>query len=86
MSSTVAVRFMSGVVGETRRQAHLAPTPAADAVHEFWATFCGMHIPVDIAEVSQGPAGMPCLACMMQSAAAGGSAVDTGKSVEAGES
>ncbi|WP_374727591.1 hypothetical protein [Haloactinomyces albus] len=78
----VAVRFMSGVVGETRRQAHLAPTPTTDAAHEFWTTFCGMRIPVEVAEVSQGPAGMPCLACLMKSAAVGGSAVEAGESEE----
>lgn len=69
MSSTVAVRFLAGVVGETQRQAHLAPVPAADTGHRFWETHCGMRIPVEIAEVSQGPDGMPCLPCMMRSAA-----------------
>ncbi|RCW45988.1 hypothetical protein DFQ14_102290 [Halopolyspora algeriensis] len=76
----VAVRFASGVVGETRRQAHLASVPAPGATHEFWTTFCGMHIPVEVAEVSQGPDGMPCLPCLMHSAAGTGPAVEAGDS------
>lgn len=68
MSTTVAVRFAAGAVGEARRQAHLAPAPTPGATHECWTTFCGMHIPVEIAEVSQGPDGMPCLPCLMRSA------------------
>lgn len=80
MSGTVAVRFTSGVVGETRRQAHLAAAPESGSNSRFWDTYCGMHIPVEIAEVSDRPAGMPCLPCMMRSSTVGGLAVDAGNS------
>ncbi|MEV4647085.1 hypothetical protein [Saccharopolyspora sp. NPDC049426] len=63
MSSVVAVRFAAGVVAESRRQTHLAaqpegPFPAA------WRTLCGIQIPSYVAEVSDHPAGMPCVRCM----------------------
>ncbi|SFT01625.1 hypothetical protein [Saccharopolyspora flava] len=63
MSAVVAVRFAAGVVAESRRQTHLAarpegPFPAA------WRTLCGLQIPSYVAEVSEQPAGMPCVRCM----------------------
>ncbi|MBA8824455.1 hypothetical protein FHX42_001802 [Saccharopolyspora lacisalsi] len=76
MSSTVAVRFTAGTMSESRREAHLAGRPAPDTNPDFWETYCGIHIPAEIAEVSDRPAGMPCMACMMRLPAAGGFAVD----------
>lgn len=63
MSTVVAVRFAAGVVAESRRQTHLAtrpegPFPAA------WRTLCGLQIPSYVAEISERPAGMPCVRCM----------------------
>lgn len=63
MNGTVAVRFAPGVVGETRRQAHLAAVPAASAP-DSWLTYCGLRIPAEHAELSPGPAGMPCIRCL----------------------
>ncbi|MCA1191550.1 MULTISPECIES: hypothetical protein [unclassified Saccharopolyspora] len=61
----VAVRYAPGAVAESRRQAHLAEAdgPVADVVR--WTTACGELIPADVAEVSPGPAGMPCLRCLV---------------------
>lgn len=67
MSSTVAVRIRSGAIGESQRQAHLATEPATGDTPAFWSTYCGVRIPAEIAEVSNGPTGMPCMVCMMRS-------------------
>ncbi|MBB5157916.1 hypothetical protein [Saccharopolyspora phatthalungensis] len=63
MSATVAVRFAFGVVGESRRQAHLATAPDT-GIPDRWRTFCGLEIPASLAEVSARPAGMPCMRCL----------------------
>jgi hypothetical protein len=63
VNGTVAVRFAFGVVGESRRQAHLA-TASDSGLPEYWQTFCGLEIPADLAEVSTRPAGMPCVRCL----------------------
>lgn len=78
MSGTVAVRYGAGVVGESRRQAHLASAPDSGETPVTWATFCGLSIPAAAAEVSHVPDGMPCLPCMMRSAAFGGTAIGSG--------
>ncbi|GAA0536399.1 hypothetical protein GCM10011581_23830 [Saccharopolyspora subtropica] len=63
MTGAVVVRFAPGVVGESRRQAHLAHAPE-HGIPEFWSTFCGLRIPAEQAEVSTRPAGMPCVRCL----------------------
>jgi hypothetical protein len=63
MVSTVAVRFVTGVVGESRRQAHLAQRPDV-GVPVAWRTMCGQEIPSQLAEVADQPAGMPCFGCL----------------------
>ncbi|MGW1681829.1 hypothetical protein [Saccharopolyspora sp. NPDC002376] len=63
MNRTVAVRYTFGIVGETRREAHLATTPGTGIPAE-WMTFCGVEIPANQAEVSEKPAGMPCVRCL----------------------
>lgn len=78
MSGTVAVRYGAGVVGESRRQAHLASAPASGEVPATWTTFCGLHIPAAAAEVSHVPDGMPCMPCLMRSAALGDTAIGSG--------
>lgn len=80
MSSTVAVRYGAGVVGESQRQAHLASTPPSGGTPATWATFCGVRIPDAVAEVSQVPDGMPCMPCLMRSAALGDTAIGSGAS------
>ncbi|WP_190815216.1 hypothetical protein [Saccharopolyspora pogona] len=63
MNGTVVVRFAFGVVGESRRQAHLSTAPES-GLPEHWLTFCGLEIPATLAEVSAKPAGMPCMPCL----------------------
>ncbi|KAA5824943.1 hypothetical protein ABT337_33115 [Saccharopolyspora hirsuta] len=63
MNRTVAVRFAFGIVGETRREAHLATAPGT-GIPAAWLTFCGEEIPAHQAEVSEKPAGMPCVRCL----------------------
>lgn len=63
MTRTVAVRFAFGVVGEARREVHLAIAPGT-GIPATWLTFCGAEIPAHQAEVSEHPAGMPCLLCL----------------------
>ncbi|WP_460959422.1 hypothetical protein [Parasphingorhabdus pacifica] len=60
----VAVRFAAGVVGESRRQAHLAEAPDGDSPPALWPTLCGLEIRATLAEVSDRPAGMPCVRCL----------------------
>ncbi|MEU6132942.1 hypothetical protein ABZ805_27495 [Saccharopolyspora sp. NPDC047091] len=64
-TQVVAVRYAPGAVAESRRQAHLAEAagPVEDVAQ--WTTACGELIPADLAEVSHGPAGMPCLRCLV---------------------
>lgn len=69
MSGTVAVRYREGVVSQSRREAHLASVTDAQEPPDPWTTFCGLHIPAELAEVAPGPAGMPCMGCLMRSAA-----------------
>lgn len=64
MTRTVAVRFAFGVVGESRRQAHLADAVNDEASPQSWLTYCGLDIPAALAEVSNKPAGMPCVRCL----------------------
>ncbi|GAB2670730.1 hypothetical protein GCM10027271_33820 [Saccharopolyspora gloriosae] len=61
----VAVRYAPGVVAESRRQAHLAQTAQPPEEVAQWLTACGELIPAESAEVSHGPAGMPCLRCLV---------------------
>ena len=63
MGGTVAVRFSAGVVGESRRQAHVARRPDGGDPAA-WRTLCGQEIPADLAEVADQPAGMPCFGCL----------------------
>lgn len=64
MTRTVAVRFAFGVVGESRRQAHLSEPPEDGVPPALWLTFCGLEIRSELAEVSDKPAGMPCVRCL----------------------
>jgi hypothetical protein len=75
--STVAVRYKAGVVGEARRQTHLAPVPE-DGVPVYWHTLCGLDIPAELTEVSDGPDGMPCLVCLGSTSAFTPSTLDPG--------
>lgn len=63
MGGTVAVRFAAGVIGESRRLAHLASRPDA-GIPASWSTLCGQEIPAHLAEVADHPAGMPCFGCL----------------------
>ncbi|MER7015511.1 hypothetical protein ABT324_29100 [Saccharopolyspora sp. NPDC000359] len=63
MTRTVAVRYAFGIVGEASREAHLATAPGT-GVPAAWRTFCGVEIPAHEAEVSDRPAGMPCVCCL----------------------
>ncbi|MER7081111.1 hypothetical protein SAMN02982929_01610 [Saccharopolyspora kobensis] len=63
MTRTVAVRFAFGVVGEARREVHLTTAPGT-GIPAIWRTFCGVEIPAHQAEVSEHPAGMPCIRCL----------------------
>ncbi|MGP4017085.1 hypothetical protein [Saccharopolyspora sp. 5N708] len=69
MNGAVVVRFAFGVVGESRRDAHLAAVPDS-GIPEYWLTFCGLEIPADLAEVSNRPAGMPCARCLASTGSA----------------
>lgn len=64
MTRTVAVRFAPGVVGESRRQAHLAEAPGDERPPTWWRTFCGLELRAELVEVSNQPAGMPCVPCL----------------------
>ncbi|GAA2792370.1 hypothetical protein [Saccharopolyspora taberi] len=66
MNQTVAVRYAIGLVGESRRQAHLSSAPGPGASPLSWVTFCGLEIPAEQAEVARKPAGMPCFRCLSQ--------------------
>ncbi len=61
----VAVRYQPGVVGESRRQAHLALTEPGTEGVAYWTTACGQVIPAELAEVADRPWGMPCLRCLV---------------------
>lgn len=63
---TVAVRYRPGVIGESQRQSHMAQTTLHDLSRvPYWTTACGQIISADVAEVSEQPAGMPCLRCLI---------------------
>ena len=64
MNQTVAVRYASGLIGESRRQAHLSSLPGNGGSPPSWITFCGLEIPAEQAEVARRPAGMPCFRCL----------------------
>ncbi|QUH02758.1 hypothetical protein HUO13_19845 [Saccharopolyspora erythraea] len=64
MSRTVSVRYAAGVVGESRRHAHLSVAPPDGVRPAAWPTYCGLEIPAHLAEVAHQPAGMPCLRCL----------------------
>lgn len=64
MTRTVAVRFAPGVVGESRRQAHLAEAPDNERPPALWQTFCGLELRAELVEVSHRPSGMPCVRCL----------------------
>ncbi len=65
------VRLRRGVVGESRRVCHLIPVPTGP-VPEHLTALCGEAIFPGEAEVLDGLRGMPCHACLMESAPAGG--------------
>ncbi|NYH78332.1 hypothetical protein FHR84_001654 [Actinopolyspora biskrensis] len=67
MTGTVIVRYRAGVVGETQRQVHLCTPDDSGTTPDEWRTHCGIGIPAEQAEVSDLPAGMPCLPCLMRS-------------------
>jgi hypothetical protein len=64
------VRFRRGVVGESRRVCHLIPVPSGPVPAQLTA-LCGESIFPGEAEVLDGLRGMPCHACLMESAPAG---------------
>lgn len=64
------VRLRRGVVGESRRVCHLIPVPAGPVSGHLTA-LCGEAIFPAEAEVLDGLRGMPCHACLMESAPAG---------------
>jgi hypothetical protein len=65
------VRLRRGVVGESRRVCHLIPVPTGP-VPEYLTALCGEAIHPGEAEVLAGLRGMPCHACLMENAPAGG--------------
>jgi len=65
------VRLRRGVVGESRRVCHLIPVPPAGAVPAQLTALCGEGIFPGEAEVLDGLRGMPCHACLMESAPSG---------------
>ncbi|SDQ34935.1 hypothetical protein [Actinopolyspora saharensis] len=67
MTGTVVVRYRAGIVGETQRQVHLTTLDDSDPAPTEWRTHCGIGIPAEQAEISELPAGMPCLPCLMRS-------------------
>lgn len=72
---TVGVRYAPGTVGESARQVHLALLPGSPP--RTWEVLCGARIPAELAETSDGPAGMPCMDCLTRMVTAR-PAVDTG--------
>jgi hypothetical protein len=62
------VRLRRGVVGESRRVCHLIPVPAPGPVPEHLTALCGESIFPGEAEVLDGVRGMPCHACLVESA------------------
>jgi hypothetical protein len=64
------VRLRRGVVGESRRVCHLIPVPGGP-VPEHLTALCGESIFPGEAEVLDGLRGMPCHACLMESAPSG---------------
>lgn len=66
MIDAIAVRYAPGVLPESQRQVHMAEQPSDNAVPRSWLTYCGMEIPAQLAEVSDKPAGMPCMGCLVR--------------------
>lgn len=58
----VGVRYVPGAVGESGRQMHMAHLPGSPP--RTWSALCGARIPAELAETSDGPSGMPCMACL----------------------
>lgn len=58
----VGVRYLPGMVGESRRQMHLAHAPGPPP--STWEALCGVRIPAELAETFDGPSGMPCMNCL----------------------
>lgn len=64
MNDSIAVRYAPGVIAESQRQVHMAELPADTGIPRNWLTYCGIEIPSRLAEVSEQPAGMPCMRCL----------------------
>ncbi|ASO22954.1 hypothetical protein [Actinoalloteichus hoggarensis] len=63
---SVIVRFLPGVVGETRRTSHLVPVDIDAGIPETVLTYCGVEIVRGTAEVLEAYAGMPCELCLLR--------------------
>ncbi|GDY28827.1 hypothetical protein [Gandjariella thermophila] len=60
------VRLREGLRGERERVVHVVPVPEPDAVPDALTAFCGERIAPGSAELLPGPAGMPCVPCLVR--------------------
>lgn len=61
--SQILVRFLPGVVGESRRVVHVVPIPDVEDIPEVLVALCGERIPQGKAEWLTQLCGMPCERC-----------------------
>ncbi|MBP2182588.1 hypothetical protein [Amycolatopsis magusensis] len=64
----MVVRLLRGVVGETRRVAHLVPAHLDSALPSELEALCGELLQAGQAELLPGLRGMPCDRCLAMSA------------------
>jgi hypothetical protein len=60
------VRLRPGTAGERERVVHVVPMPDPKAPPETLTAYCGLTIAPDSAELLPGPAGMPCVPCLVR--------------------
>lgn len=59
------VRFLPGVIGESRRTVHVVPAPDGGAMPAVLTAYCGQTFGPGQAEHLDGPAGAPCERCFL---------------------
>lgn len=68
------VRWLPGIVGEASRVVHVAPVYDGMDIGPTLKAYCGELLDLDKVEQLEGPAGMPCTPCVLNTPLDGGPA------------